>query len=214
MKSATLKYFRGAVSLWAVLLSICSALICQFPVGAEFNAQLIDKYLESQFDWAMFLEVQDAQHYLNYEGSSLRPLNKVCVNLRVFPPPGERRPGKNPSKVYEDFWYHNGALIGSRYHQKLPIEQDSLGALVVGKTKGGANSLRAVANAIVRLTLDLHFKQIPISLVLVPSEHYDSIAGYLANYHFTTGRHPEEGKQMSIHLSSYPKGRDEYYYLY
>lgn len=166
---------------------------------------MCDDYLETEFDWAMFVEAKEVKHYLSYEGSLLKPLTKVRIYYRVFP---------HPAKVYEDLWYSKDALIGLRRQNKLNIKKGKIGIVVVGKAKTRSDHSPALANALVVLALDLQFRQIVKSVVLVPLEQYDQITANLANYRFLHQTEPpEEGKQMSIHIRSSPGGKDEYYYM-
>lgn len=217
-KLALVKLLIGSLCrrkrLTVMVLGILAAFFCQGPSNAVINADLVDDYLESQFDWAMFIEKQEVKHYLNYEGSKLRPLTRVRIYFRVFSHSGDKPPGKNPAKIYEDLWYSNGSLLGLRRLNRLKIEKDQNGIIIIGKGISGSAQALAVSNALVRLALDLQFQRIIASLVQVPAESYDQIAGNLAHYKFFKGTEPIEGKQMSIHLRSSTEDREDYYYLH
>jgi hypothetical protein len=184
------------------------------PCSAELSEKLVDRYLESQFEWAMFLGAQDVDHYLNYQGSSLQPLSKISVYYRPFPPNDKAR-SEQKAQVYEDFWYHRGRLLGSRYHNRLRLPEERNGAIVIGKISGGSEEARALANALVRVILDLHFQKLFANVVLVPLQQYDQIVGNMGMYRFYRSETaPESGKQMSIHFRSYPSEKDDVYYLH
>jgi hypothetical protein len=202
-------------SLVAFIASVSVTFFCSAPCLAEFSKKLVDRYLESQFEWAMFLGAEDAEHYLNYRGSSLQPLTKVSVYYRAFPPDDKSRSEKDPAKEYEDFWYHKGRLLGSRYRNRLHLPEERNGAIVIGKTSGGSEEARALSNALVRVVLDLHFQKIFVDVVLVPLQQYDLIVGNMGQYRFFRSETPpESGKQMSIHFRSYPSEKDDVYYMH
>jgi hypothetical protein len=191
-------------------LLISSAL----PAHCEIDSQLDDEYLESQFDWAMYLEAREVKYYLNYEGSKLKPLTRVNVYFRAFPDANDQPGDKHPSKAYEDLWYHKGVLIGLRRKNELDIEHKKIGILIVGKPPAGTQFDAVLCNAVVRLVLDLQFRHIVVSVVQVPILDYDQFTGNLASLKFYPNSEPHEGKQLSLHIRSYPQGREDYYYLH
>jgi hypothetical protein len=197
-----------------LVLVIVLTFICQQPCGALFNPDLIDSYLEREFDWGMFVDVRELRHYLNYPESQLSPLTNVQVHFRWFP--RDDNFAKRKSRVYEEFWYHHGSVIGSRRYNQLHIPAEKIGVVIVGRTKDSANDrdeITALANALLRVMIDLQLKQIVTSAVMVPMDNYDDVAGCLERYHFTRDPQLMQGRQMSIHLRSYPQGRDEYYFF-
>jgi hypothetical protein len=197
-----------------IAFTLIAGLFLAAPAQAEFSEQLVDRYLESQFEWAMFLGLQEASHYMNYEGSSLKPLTKIAVSFRWFSPPPESRAENEHSRVYEDFWYHKGSLLGSRFRNRLSLPRESAGAIVIGKNALTPDNARCVTNAIVRLALDLHFQKLVLDEVYVPLSQYDAVVANLGMYRFYADENtPESGKQMSIHFRSYPDEKDEVYYL-
>ncbi len=203
---------RSALSAPFIVLALTLYLVA--PASAEFTAALSDSYLENNYQWAMYIDLQDANYYLNYSNSLLYPLSKIRVHFRQFISPNSTQPKKEPSKVYEEFWYHGSSPIGLRERHKLDCDSSVLGAIVVGKLKGNSERTNAVGNALLRLLLDLHFQQIYESAVIVPAEQYDSLIRYFQNYHFFIGTQaPAEGPQMSIRMLSYPAGRDTTLYL-
>jgi hypothetical protein len=195
-------------------ITLVALLLFAAPTHAEFSDKLVDRYLESQFEWAMFLGLQEASHYMNYEGSSLKPLTKVAVSYRWFSPPAESRAENEHSRIYEDFWYHKGSLLGSRFRNRLSLPPDSAGAIVIGKNTLTPDNARCLTNAIVRLALDLHFQKLVVDVVYVPLPQYDAVVANMGMYRFYQDENtPESGKQMSIHFRSYPDEKDEVFYL-
>ena len=196
--------------LFAFGLTLCSILLTPLPGSTEITDA---PYLEREFDWAMFVDVQDGKDYLNYRGSLLHPLTKVRVHLQTFARLSGSSGVPEPAKMYDQLWYHKGMPIGSRRQCQLQIPKHHAGAIVISQASLEPDHALAAANASLRLILDLHFKQIHASTILVPKERYDLIVSGFEHYRFLRGISPVDGKQMSINLRSYPTGRDETFYL-
>ena len=180
---------------------------------AAINEGLADPYFEREFDWAMFIEIPDSRHVLNYPGSQLHPLTKMRVNFRTFARSGGSE--HRPQRIYEELWYHKGKPIGSKRYNQLDIPAGKSGVIAVGSMNDQADEGQSVANALVRLLLDLQLKKISVCLVLVPEGCYDQVVTGLGRYSFL----PEsqifsmDGAQMGIHLRSYPASKDQYFYF-
>ena len=185
-------------------------LFCQIPGCAELKPDLLDAYLERELDWAMFIELPGSNHYLNYAGSQLYPLTIMRINFRAFGR-GTGAPGDS-AKIYEELWYHKGKPVGSRRYSQLDIPTRHIGAIVVGAIDNKNEQSQAVANALVRLVLDLQLKKISPAIVLVPNGSYDQIAEGLGRYNFVPDILGLDGPQMSIHLRSYPQNKEHYFY--
>lgn len=176
-----------------------------------------NEYLQREFDWAMFLDLQEQPHLLNYQSSSLNPLTKVQINFKPCSRgKGERAP-KNNSQIYEELWYKKTIPIGSKRHftfDSLPHEQ---GIIVLRKIGTAPERVQIAVNSVMRLMLDLQQKKMPVAVVAVPLEQYDRIASAIEYYRFSRVSLNTEtqmsGKQFSIRLQSYPTARDERYFL-
>jgi hypothetical protein len=198
------------------LLSACFALIILIasPINAEIRSDLRDPYLEREFDWAMFMDTRELKQFLNYSGSKLHPLIKVRITFRSF----SRGDTVNyiAAKPYEELWYYRSKPLGLRRYQRLDIQSRYLGAVVVGPVDENIDKTErsnAIANALVRLIVDLQFRDISTAVVLVPKDQYDQIAEGLGRYKFYPDLQISEGRQVSIHMRSTPAYKDEYFYF-
>ncbi len=203
---------RWRTVIFVLLFGACLPMLLQGGASAEFRADMEDEYLEAQYDWGAFIDTRDVDHYLNYEGSLLRPLTRVRIYFRVFPRAQLSGRKKNRARLYEELWYHKGQLIGLRRCSELKSKKNRIGIVVVGKDAGGSKQAIELTNAVLRLLLDLQFQQMVADVVLVPLKSFDQIVGNLAAYKFACGLPPQQGMQMSIHFRCDPSGRDEYYY--
>jgi hypothetical protein len=200
-----------------VLLAVClifSALVA-FKSGSasEIKMNLRDAILQQQCDWAMYLDVQDIQHFLNYEKSTLHPLSRVRVSYRSFPRSGTPAERQSDSKTYEEFWYYHRNPLGAKRYLEPNIRDSSLGVIVLGPAGTRADHCAALTNALLRLMIDLQFRQACTSIVLVNEENYDQIVSNLNYYHFSPGLKLGSGKQMTIHICSRSSAKEEYLYL-
>ena len=203
------KNLRGKTAL--LMVAICLSFFCPMVSKAELNADLRDPYLEREYDWAMYLDTHDLKQYLTYPGSQLHPITVVRINFRALNRGARTRP--KSAAIFEDFWYHNGTPVGLRRYNQLNIAPDLFGVIVIGADDDQPEHGTAVANALVRLLLDLQLKQIITSVVMVPSRKYDQLAGELGRYGFFPYMRVMAGQQMSIHLRTYPRGKDQYYFF-
>lgn len=211
---------RFAITLTETLNKCIKLALClsvsivgwQAPVNAEFTSSLNDNYLAAQFDFAAFLQPEPVEHYLNYDGSRLKSLTRVRIYSREFQH-GAFSGASSPARLYQELWYQEATSIGLRQKSKLNLPQEKTGAIVVGQCNANAQEPRAVGNALIRLLMDLHFKHLVVSVVLLPMQSFDQIAQSLGNYNFFRADDPPEGgEHFSVCLRSYPQGKEEYYY--
>jgi len=202
----------GIQKLLAPLLAVLLALFCQSISDAEIKLNLRDSFLQNQCDWAMYLDVQDLNQYLNYENSQLHPLTRVRLTYRSFPR-AAKSSAQTDSTTYEEFWYFHRVPLGLKRYRQLQFEPNSLGMIVIGTASGGNDQLAALTNALIRLLIEQQFSNIATTIVLVPESSYAQVAETLKFYHFHTNLKAKEGKQMSIHLCSNSTTKEDYFYL-
>jgi hypothetical protein len=203
---------RTATSaLWAALLAFAFSAACASK--GEIKPDLVDDYLQNNFDWAMYIDVREVPNYLNYKGSHLRPVTRARVYLKTFPRGEQPAQTKLPANLYEDLWYHKGKSLGLRRHGALKLGKGSVGAIILGLSDDRADTSLSAANALLHGLVDLQVKQVPASCVIVPDDKYDGIVNALAHYNFRPRMNVEEGEQMSVHLRSAGGGKDDYYFL-
>lgn len=204
----------------SLLLSLATALVgylgqahC-FAAVKDIARDLPDTYLGTEFTWAMVLDLPDMRHYLNYPGTKLSPIAKVQVHFRSYPHEYNRPPSTNT--LYEELWYHNDVPIGLRRYNQISIPAQCDGAIVVcprDVTSDEAQRASAITDAIVRLVVDVQFRNTLTGLVLVPSADYDNVAEGLSRYKFLVAHIGSPIRPISIHLRAYPKGKDQIFYL-
>lgn len=180
----------------------------------QFKPDLMNPYLEREFDWSMYMDVREVKHYLNYTGSQLHPLSKVGVNFRSHPR-NNIALESSAAKVYEELWFYSEHPVGLRRKCKLESTGEETGVIIVGEFQDKPAYAEAITNSLVRLVLDVQLNNMVPSVILLPRDQYDKVAAYLGRYKFSPYLSAMQGRQFNIHLRSYPHGpgsKDEYYY--
>lgn len=215
---------------FAATLALVVAFGFQTQCDAEFDASLDDPYFRDEFQWAMFVEMKNERPFVKYPGSQLNPLTVIRITSRMFPQDldddssgastgsssnsstgaSTSSSSSNPSRLYEEFWYHGHIPIGLKRYNQLKILPYQFGVVVLAST--GSNNA-AAANVIVRLLLELELQRAAMAVVMVPMDRYDQIASELGHYSFFPGQQVRKGMQTGIRLTSYPFGKDRLYYL-
>ncbi len=172
----------------------------------------MDPRIEEQYDWAMYMDVHDMKDVLNYPSSRLSPLTDLRVIYRPLAR-GIRQADYQKARVYEEFWYHDEMPIGLRRNQKLEIASNKFGIIFVQPRDGESDHTPAIANAVVRIMVDLWIHNIVAGYVVVPNDKFDQMASELSRYGFFPTLKTAQGPQLSIHMRSLKPGRDELYFF-
>lgn len=195
-----------------MLLATTTFLLCGYPCSADITPDLLDPSLELQYDWAMYMDVRELKGLLSYPTSRLNPLTDLRVIYRPLAR-GVRGADYKKARIYEEFWYHDEMPIGLKRNQQLQIESNKFGIIFVQPRDGESDHTPAIANAVVRIVVDLWIHDIVAGYVVVPSNKFDQMATELSRYGFFPTLKVAQGPQLSIHMRSYPRGRDELYFF-
>ncbi|MBS1957470.1 MAG: hypothetical protein JST89_25005 [Cyanobacteria bacterium SZAS-4] len=197
---------------FSVLLATATTFLCSNSCGADVTADLLDPTLEQQYDWAMYMDVHDLKGFLNYPTSQLSSMTDLRVIYRPLAR-GIRAADYKKARVYEEFWYHDEMPIGLRRNDQIQIDSNKFGIIYVQPRDGESDHTPAIANAVVRIMVDLWIHNIVAGYVVVPIEKFNQMEAELSRYGFFPTLKVAEGPQLSIHLRSNPKGRDELYFF-
>jgi len=200
----------GTMRWLAIILVVSATILCSTGNGAasvkSVDDFISDDYLAENFSWAMVLDLPDVKHVLNYEKSKLWPLTQVRANLRSY----DRDDVDVVKTYYEEFWYHDEIPIGLRRHNQINLGTNSGGAMIVCPADANADYPRralAIANAIVRLNLDVQLRNASLAMVLVPDNEYENISNALSRLKMSAA--DNSFSPVSFHLRSYPMGEDD-----
>jgi len=197
------RFKRIAVHASVLIMSAIS----QVPASAAGQLYLTEEEVSERSDWVMVLDVTRLPNYLKYPGSKLCPITQVRVSYLNCLDKLPARP-----VLYEDLWYHDAQPIGCRRYSLITIKQfDRRGTIFLKPGKDASANTAAVANAIVRLSVDLNVHDVSAAAVLVPEEVHRQLVSDFSGFGFFK-RPVQSGAQVSIRLVSNPRVFDEYLY--
>jgi hypothetical protein len=191
--------------------------LCLGPARAEMAAPDQEKIMKKQFQWIFYCDMDVLPQFMNYKGSPTHPIVRFVVTfVRTNAFMGRNTPAATPIK-YEELWYHDGQALGMKRYGDIfpgPMEQGAIYVRAMHGNDSVCMYTRDVADAIVRLTMDTYMKRSIMAGVFVPIDCFDQIASDLGFFNFflmevATGG---IGENMTLHMQSYPKGKDKYFY--
>ncbi len=188
-------------------LLLVSVTVVPWPASAAGQLYLTEDEVAERSDWVMVVDAMRLPNYLRYPGSKLCPITQVRISyLNCL----EKIPAR--PVLYEDFWYHDGQPIGCRRYSLMTIKPiDRRGTIFVKPGKDISANTAAVANAIVRLTVDLNVHDVSAAAVIVPEELHRQLVSDFSGFGFLK-RAVQAGGQVTIRLVSNPRVFDEYLY--
>jgi hypothetical protein len=160
------------------------------PGSAQTN-----EFLRQQFAYTLVLHTRKVDHYLNYQGSQLKPVYQTDVLLNDRP--------------YEKFWHYQGKPLGVRRQFKMTVDESDLGAVVIRQADGGTDGVRAAANVALRIISEARVNRFTVSTVFVPDDLYSDVSNELTRYNFSTKPCSEDGEQFSITLKCASGAKEE-----
>jgi hypothetical protein len=185
------------------VLLLIALFTCALPLGAQIKPSMKDPYIQREFEWSAFVHVSRVDNYLNYRGSTLSPITKVSVTYRD---------GTDKTKMYEEFFYHRGKVLGMHRRAPLLSADDSPGAIVLGGDL--STDCRACINTLMRVIVDFQLKHRITTVVMVPEDDYADVMSELSDYGFyKRDSIPSDGPQFSFLLRSNPYGQEDMVYL-
>lgn len=192
----------------AALLIIFPSAVSSLP-NSETTPFNNEKYEESA-DWKLTLHAKEVKEYLKFNRSPLTPALCVKVNSQVR---NELDGTWKEKRVYETFWYHNGAPFGLRRYEKLNLKEDSHGIIKIESSPDAQQQTRALVNAALRLLPDIYRLQAIPVVLMVPHELCYTIESDLSSSRFykakvTTG----DASALLLHVVSAQPGYDRYFY--
>jgi hypothetical protein len=174
--------------------------------ASSFNVN-DDKQIDLYFDFSMDILVKNS-NYLSYPGSTLKPLTQILVTYRLNPLRFKKIPNSGQHLFYEEIWYHIEQVVGSHRQNNLDIPLGSQGIIRVLFSEGLPNNDKAVADAIVRLLLDLGLKNCYMNGAFIPTVAYQTVISDMPPIHFFFNPPPNipQAQQISLTLLPNPTG--------
>jgi hypothetical protein len=123
--------------------------------------------------------------------------------------PAENEDG---AQTFQDLWYHDGHALGCKHYHSPPILRQQVGCLFVKPSKDTLAHSVDVANAMVRVLMELQVRDLSPSAYIVPADMYDDVVAGLNDLGFFGNFALYSGPQLSMHLISNPRGKNVYYF--
>lgn len=206
---------RAPLAVFAALFLVL--FVFETPAWAAANeGDFGETNLNIHNDWIMYVDVQRKKQLFAYPGSKLRPITNLRVSYRKSKRvASDDEEAINP-KLYEELWYHQGKAVGSRRFARLGIESGKKGTIYVRTTDDAQAEPQAVANAIVRLCVQLWIKDVVVTTVVVPRDMFREVATAMGELNFYSMPSDANipGMNVSMYMVSNPGGMEAYmYYL-
>jgi hypothetical protein len=181
-----------SVLLTALVLSSSTVAFAREPI-------LYDTvYLDARYDWVIFFEPNQLDD-VDYRGSNFLPGTNITVRYRINPRLAKNHEDK--TYHYEDLWYHGATPIGLRRFMKLGLQPQWQGVICIASTDYADEHTDSIANAAIRLMLDVCLSGDILVAVLSPKATEEKICADLGRFNFFKTTDDSLGIGMAgIHL--------------
>ncbi len=143
-------------------------------------------------DWIVRMQVEKLQRQFTYAGTSLDKVAKITIDYYA-----EVEPEKKTD--YELLWFNDGKAIGLERKNDLGIPAGKITKIQVFNKKGTSpETEKAIANAILRISLDAYIKRVQILSFKVPKESYDGVVDAMGSLNCVPSKAKEEEQDDSI----------------
>jgi hypothetical protein len=200
--------------LCSVVLSLSFA--APRPVYAEESAgQAMERIYSKQYEWLLYCDLEPLPKYMIYKGSQMSPVARFNVGYQLTLHM-QRNQTPPPPLRYEELWYANRKCVGMKRFNDIwpgPLQQGAIYFRCMGDNSL-SNYDREMASCCIRMIMDIYAKRSIMAGVLVPINCFDQFASDITLYNFFLLEEASGGKgeNLSLHLMSYPRGKDKYYY--
>jgi hypothetical protein len=209
----TTRFLRLMVSVMAAITLV----VASPSARADQGGTSYERILARQYEWVFYTDMEIVPKYMQYKGSTMNPIIRFAVTYQLTRPTSRRMSDPPPPGIkYEEIWYHDGKAIGlKRYNQIYPgpLQQGA----IYFRSNDDVNLCdypREMCNCCIRLMMDTYAKRSIMAGAMVPMQCFDIFGTYLQYYNFFTLDEASGGKgeNMSLHVNTYPRGREKYYY--
>ncbi|MBI4533030.1 MAG: hypothetical protein HY711_03705 [Candidatus Melainabacteria bacterium] len=191
-------------TLVALAMAVRALFAC--PLVVQAQSQSVREY-----EWIIEIQTEELPQFLNYPGSTLKPMVKATISYSQTTPAGL---SVIPNKAirYEDFYYKACTPLGCKRLRTFGIPPGDGTAIRLKHKLSPGSSWEACAgaNAIVRILLDAYLNGNPVATVLVPASSFSMVVQELhrENFYAAADAPPDEPVFSSIvlYLESEPSG--------
>lgn len=184
-----------------VIRTLIVLFLCLFSgtiANAEPKLVYTDEWLDQRYDWVLYVEPKPAKHLMDHAGSKLRPVSMMKVSYRVHPRLAKGKPNK--AAAYEDLYYAEARPIGCRRYGPLPFAENWQGAICFQEGNLRDVDRAALANAIVRLAIDVAAQKCTTAMIFLPSDMVLSVANEMHRFNFVRAGESAFGTPSALFL--------------
>lgn len=157
---------------------------------------------DTRDDWIVRMQTETLERQFTYTGSKLNRVAKITVDYFA-----EAEPDKKTK--YQMMWFSDGKPIGLERQNELEIPAGNLTKIQIQNKKGTSEEIeKAIANAILRISLDAYVKRTPILSFKVPTDSYNGIVTAMNDLNCVASKETEDQTDhsiMSFSIETYEK---------
>jgi hypothetical protein len=133
------------------------------------SSSLADDDSPFKDDWVVKVQAEKLERQFVYRGSSLNKIAKLTIEYYPF------IDQKNKTQ-YETLWFNDGKPIGLERKNDFEVPTGKAAKVEFQNKKGTSSETeKAMADAILRISLDAYRKRVPIISYKVPQESYNGV---------------------------------------
>lgn len=120
-------------------------------------------------DFCLTAETKVDEKLFEHESFDIRNVVKASMTYH-------KTGDESHKTAYEELWYHNGKPVAMERKTTLDIPSDKKVAIKILQSSGASNNeIKAAANVILRLVLDIRLNNDTVSVVEVPSASFQTL---------------------------------------
>ncbi|HEY9734409.1 MAG TPA: hypothetical protein V6C89_21040 [Drouetiella sp.] len=146
-------------------------------------------------DWRLTITTKKIAHFLDYPSSAVGSLTVLSVQ---YEQPANSR--KKPPKPYENLYYTGERLLGCKLMDDLNITPGTAGTIKV--EQANPEDSYAIANAVLRLYLDVSLNRCMTKSVVVPGILFAGVTGAICKQGFHRANVASSSSRLSLRVVS------------
>jgi len=162
-------------------------------------------------DWIVRMQAEKLQRQFTYNGSSLDKVAKITIDYY-------REDQPDSKTVYEMLWFNDGKPIGLERKNELQIPAGKNAKIqVVNKKETTPETEKAIADAIIRLSVDAFRKRTALISIKVPQESFQGIVEAMNQLNCVeskVGADEDEKAMMNFSIETENQGPSTILYYY
>lgn len=126
-------------------------------------------------DWVVKVQAEKLERQFSYRGSNLNKIAKLTIQYYKYVEPEKKT-------LYEMMWFNDGKPLGLERKTDFDVPTGKAVKVEFQNKKGTfPETEKAIADAILRLSLDAYRKRVPVISYKVPEESYQGVVDAMKN---------------------------------